>query len=71
MKKTLTRLAAALTALAFAAPALPCGLMQQSAADKAPTPAVAQAPRADPKAQPQPKVARKANVAKKTAVAAN
>ncbi len=47
----LTRIAAAIAALAVAAPALPCGLMQHEAASTTPQPAVAET--AKPEAQPQ------------------
>lgn len=69
MKKTLTRLAAALTVLAFAAPALPCELMRQSAEAKGTAQTVAQAPRTDPKAQPQAKEAKQQQAVKKTTIA--
>ncbi len=69
--KILTRLAMVVAALAVAAPALPCGLMQHSADASTPTPTVAQ----DQKAQKagdkgQAKAAAKAPAAqKKTTVA--
>ncbi len=52
----LTRIAAVLVALAVAAPALPCGLMQHEAAGTTPAPAVAETPAPEVKAQPQPAV---------------
>jgi hypothetical protein len=69
----LTRAAAAVAALAVAAPALPCGLMQHEAAGATPSPAVAETPRTDVQAQPQKaeKTAKKAvKQAKKTTTVA-
>lgn len=70
--KNLTRIAAALIALAVAVPALPCGLMHESTTTTtSASPAATPAPQAQAKAQPQ-KVAKKTADAKKApAVAKN
>jgi hypothetical protein len=51
--RNLIRLAAAVAALAVAAPALPCGLMQETSAGKDQQPVVAQAPKPEQKATPK------------------
>lgn len=51
--RNLIRLAAAVAALAVAAPALPCGLMKETTAEgKDQQPVVAQVPKAEQKATP-------------------
>lgn len=67
--KILTRLAMAVAALAVAAPALPCGLMQHSADASTPTPTVAQGQKAGDKVQAKATAKTAPAAQKKTTVA--
>ncbi len=67
--KNLTRVAAVLAVLGVAAPALPCGLMHQSADASTPAPTVAQGQKAGDKVQAKA-AARKAPAAQKKATVA-